>query len=332
MAIYAPATSIVWNFSESSGIEPEKLFRDAGIDPSTRNDPNARVPRKALDRLIAAIYKKTGDITYGVKVVQNVHPSHLGPLGYAWMTSASLAEACQRLERFSRILMDRLRFSHLSAPEGVYVRIDFDKGADIGPMNYLFNMALFVQMVRLNLGNDFKPLKVSMNFIKPIESDTIQSHFQCILEYDAPLNQVLISHEDWQYKLPRVNPELTLMHDEMVIKYLARLKKSDIINQVKTAIFELLGSGNVTAEDIANRLHITSRTLRRRLDEEGASYGDILKDLRQELAMQYIRDDSMAMTEISYLLGFSQPSSLSRALRHWTGKSPTEIRQKALCT
>jgi AraC-like DNA-binding protein len=332
MAIYAPATSIVWNFADSSGIEPEKLFRDAGIDPSTRNDPNARVPRKALDRLIAAIYKKTGDITFGVKVVQNVHPSHLGPLGYAWMTSASLGEACQRLERFSRILMDRLRFSHLCAPEGVYVRIDFDEGADIGPMNYLFNMALFVQMVRLNLGNDFKPLKVSMNFLKPTETDTIQSHFQCILEYDTPLNQILISHEDWQYKLPRVNPELTLMHDEIVIKYLARLEKSDIINQVKTAIFELLGSGDVTAEAIANKLHITSRTLRRRLEEEGASYRGILKDVRQEVATQYIRDDSLALTEISYLLGFSQPSSLSRAIRLWTGKSPTELRQQALFT
>jgi AraC-like DNA-binding protein len=332
MAIYAPATSILWNFAHSCGIEPEKLFRDAGIDPSTRNDPNARVPRKALDCLIAAVYKKTGDITYGIKAVQNVHPSHLGPLGYAWMTSASLGEACQRLERFSRIVMDRLRFSHLSAPEGVYIRVDFDKGADIGPMNYLFNMALFVQMVRLNLGNDFKPLKVCMSFPKPIEPDTIQSHFQCTLDYDAPLNQILISHEDWQYELPRINPELALMHDEIAIRYLARVKQRDIINQVKTAIFELLGSGNVTAEDIAKKLHITPRTLRRRLDEEDASYGGILKDLRQEMAMQYIRDDSMPLTEISYLLGFSQLSSLSRALRLWTGKSPTEIRQEALYT
>jgi len=332
MAIYAPATSIVWNFAHSHGIEPEKLFRDAGIDPSARDDPNARVPRKSLDRLIAAVYKETGDITYGVKAVQNVHPSHLGPLGYAWMTSASLGDACQRLERFSRVVMDRLRFSHLCAEEGVYVRIDFDKGADVGLMNYLFNMALFIQMIRLNLGSDFNPLKVSLNFPKPTESDTIQSHFQCTLEYDAPLNQLLISHKDWQHKLPRVNAELALMHDEIVIRYLSRVKKQDIINQVKAAIFELLGSGNVTAEDIANKLHITSRTLRRRLDEEGASYGGILKDLRQELAMQYIRDASMALTEISYLLGFSQPSSLSRAFRLWTGKSPTEIRQEALCT
>jgi AraC-like DNA-binding protein len=329
MAIYAPTTNIVWNFAQSYGVEPEKLFRDAGIDPSTRNDPNARVPRKALNRLIASVYRETGDITYGVKAVQNLHPSHLGPLGYAWMTSASLGEAYQRLERFSSVLIGRLRFSHLTAPEGVYVRIDFDEGAEIGPLNYLFNLALFVQMVRLNLGNGFKPMKVCMNFPKPVDSDTIHSHFQCTLEYDAPFNQILISHEDWQYKLPRVNPELALMHDEIVHRYLARLKKGDIISQVKTAIFELLGSGNVAAEDIAKKLHITSRTLRRRLDEEGASYGGILKDLRKELAMQYIRDDSIALTEISYLLGFSQPSSLSRAFRLWTGKSPTEIRQAA---
>jgi len=171
-----------------------------------------------------------------------------------------------------------------------------------------------------------------MNFPKPVESDTIHSHFHCPLEYDAPSNQLLISHEDWKYELPRVNPELALMHDEIVIRYLARLDKGDIINQVKTAIFELLASGNIAAEDIAKKLHITSRTLRRRLDDEGVSYGGILKDLRRELAMQYIRDDTITLTEISYLLGFSQPSSLSRAFRLWTGKSPTEIRQEALCT
>jgi AraC-like DNA-binding protein len=187
-------------------------------------------------------------------------------------------------------------------------------------------------MVRLNLGTEFNPLKVFMNFPKPIESDTIQSHFQCFLEYDAPSNQLLINHEDWQYELPRVNSELALMHDEIVIRYMARVNKLDIINQVKTAIFELLGSGKLAAEDISKKLHITSRTLRRRLDEEGVSYSDILKDLRLELAMQYIRDDSMALTEISYMLGFSQPSSLSRAFRIWTGQSPTEMRQNALRT
>ena len=126
MAIYAPATGIVWNFAQSSGLDPAELFRDAGIDPSARNDPNARVPRKVFDRLIASVYRKTGDITYGVAVAQSAHPSHLGPLGYSWMTSASLGEACQRLERFSRIVIDRLRFSHLSAPEGVFVTIEFD--------------------------------------------------------------------------------------------------------------------------------------------------------------------------------------------------------------
>lgn len=332
MAIYAPAVSIVWSTALSQGLEAEKLFRGAGIDPSVRNDPNARVPRKAFNLLIASIYEETGDISFGVKSVQKLHPSHLGPLGYAWMTSASLEDAYQRLERFSRMVIDRLRFSHLSAPEGVFVRVDFDEGADIGPMNYLFNMAMFVQMVRFNLGNDFKPLKTFLNFPAANEPGTIKSHFQCSLEYDAPINQLLISHEDWQFKLPRVNPELALMHDEIVIRYMARVDKQDIVSQVKNAIFELLGSGNVAAEDVAGKLHITTRTLRRRLDDEGASYGNILRDLRQELALQYIRDGSMAMTEIAYMVGFSQPSSLSRALKLWTGQSPTEIRQNTLCT
>ena len=111
MAVYAPMTDLIWKEAQSFGLDSDSLFRQAGIDPSVRNDPNARIPRKALDRLIASVYEETGEITFGVTAVLNIHPSHLGPLGYAWLTSATLEEGCERLERYSRVVADRLPFS-----------------------------------------------------------------------------------------------------------------------------------------------------------------------------------------------------------------------------
>ncbi len=85
----------------------------------------------------------------------------------------------------------------------------------------------------------------------------------------------------------------------------------------------------MTAERIAEQLHLSVRTLRRRLEEEGWSFRGLLSDVRQRLALHYVQDRTLSLTEISYRLGFTQPSSFTRAFRGWTGQSPTEARAAA---
>jgi len=101
----------------------------------------------------------------------------------------------------------------------------------------------------------------------------------------------------------------------------------NILNRAKAAIIDNLGSGDVNETSVAESLHMTPRNMHRKLQKEDSSFKILLTEIRRELAQQYIQDRSKTLTEISFLLGFSEVSSFSRAYKGWTGQPPSEARQ-----
>ena len=115
-----------------------------------------------------------------------------------------------------------------------------------------------------------------------------------------------------------------------MIDYLARLDKNDVVQRVRAAIIDQLPSGKVTDATIASTLNRTDRTLQRQLKKEGTTFKTLLNEIRNELAQNYICDSQLSLTEISFMLGFSELSSFSRAFKRWAGESPVKYRQKTL--
>ena len=109
---------------------------------------------------------------------------------------------------------------------------------------------------------------------------------------------------------------------------LARLDRNDIVRQIEANIVELLPTGDCSRDMIASRLNMSPRSLLNKLEQRNTSYKEILENLRSTLAQQYIEQQDMPITEITFLLGFSDTSSFSRAFRRWTGKSPSDYRAK----
>jgi AraC-like DNA-binding protein len=102
--------------------------------------------------------------------------------------------------------------------------------------------------------------------------------------------------------------------------------EADLISRVKSTIAERLASGTPNEEVIAKAVFTNSRTLIRRLAEKGTNFRKLLAEVRQELAKQYVADPSIPITEISFILGFSDVSAFSRAFKRWTGEAPQAFR------
>ena len=128
-------------------------------------------------------------------------------------------------------------------------------------------------------------------------------------------------------QLTSSNPQLAQINDQVMLNYLADLDKEDIVQQVKVAIIDQLPSGNVTDETISKAVFTSQRSLQRRLSEKGTTFKTILTEVRKDLALKYIHDRKLTLTEISFMLGFSEMSSFSRAFKRWTGESPKEFRK-----
>jgi len=94
-------------------------------------------------------------------------------------------------------------------------------------------------------------------------------------------------------------------------------------------VLDELSSGEGTAEDTAKQLHMSSRTLQRKLAEANTSYLQLVDDTRKDLALRYIEDERRSVTDITFSLGFSQPSAFTRAFKRWTGLSPSDYRTRA---
>ena len=104
----------------------------------------------------------------------------------------------------------------------------------------------------------------------------------------------------------------------------ASLRPLSYIEQVRATLAQHLPDGESTLEQIAGRLSMNARTLRRRLNEEGKDYTQVLDELRRELALAYMRNPYCNPNEVAELLGFSQPSTFTKAFRRWTGRTPAQ--------
>ena len=128
--------------------------------------------------------------------------------------------------------------------------------------------------------------------------------------------------------LPGASPDLAQYNDRIVMDYLEKMDQSDIANRVRKEIVANLATGTLTSLEVARRLHMSSRSMQSKLAEKGTSFQEILDHTRQELASSYMEQSHLAITEIAYLLGFSDASNFTRAFRRWHGVSPREFRSR----
>jgi AraC-like DNA-binding protein len=318
MSVFAPALGALWKQLEGYGIDPDFVFREAGIDPETMYDAGARISREKFETLDLRATELSGDPHFGLKGSEYARPAHLGALGFAWLASSNLRSAFQRLSRYARVIQEKLEVTLHEDDAYFHVRIV----ADIRPLNtkikedgQLANITKFCRMIA---GNDFNPARVCFRQEQPADTGYHYQLFRC---------PVVLNLADVDKRLPGSNAELAKLNEHIVVKYLAHSAKQDTVNQVKAAIIDGLSNGAVTEKSVAGSLYMTPRNMHRKLQKEETSFKQLLTDIRKDLAQQYIQDRSKTLTEISFLLGFSEVSSFSRAFKGWTGVPPSEARQ-----
>jgi AraC-like DNA-binding protein len=326
MTVFAPALNYLWESARDFGLDPDDLFKEAGIDPKLRLDANARVSADQYDLLIWTEKQQSGDDAFAFHLVEHLHPSFMGAMGYSWMTSASLRKAFQRMSRYSRVLMDEA-FLHLEDHgDTLHILIRSAIAVRDPDLREQLHLANAVKLCRMNCGDSFKPSQVLFRQAEPGNPAAYYSFFRCELLFDSDESALVIDSTVADQPLPGFNAQLGSLLEQQIIDYLAKLDKQDIVGRTKSAIFEQLPSGHVTVEEVATELNKSVRTLRRKLREKGTSFKELLTQTRQELAERYIHNNSLSLTEIAFLLGFSDSSSFSRAYRKWTGQSPSEQR------
>ena len=327
MTVFAPALGALWTQLESYGIDPDPLFREQGINPEIMFDSGARISREQYQRLDVKAAELSGDECFGLKGAEFFRPAHLGALGFAWLASSSLRTAFQRLSRYARVINERLSVILEEDDKLFSVSVDAHLPLLQERIREDGQLAAMAKLCRVISGPEFNPAKVQFRHQKPKDTADYYEMFRCPVTFNCERTTMFIPIELMDKRLTGSNDQLAKLNEHIVVKYLAHNEKKDIVNRTKAAIIDGLSSGVVTETLVSDSLHMTPRNLHRKLHKEGTSFKLLLTEIRRELALQYIQDRSKTLTEICFLLGFSEVSSFSRAFKGWTGHPPSEARQ-----
>jgi len=327
LSIYGPGLGTLWRLLESYGIDPREVISEADYSPGGDRRASARVPYAKYDALRAAVAERIGDAQIGLRSAQHLHPSHLGALGYAWMASSSLLDALRRQERYGRMFNEHERLSVEERGELVVVTIATTQESTRRDEVADGNLAGLAALCRFIVGQDFNPDRITLRRSPSDVPGPWYAFFRCPVEFGADADRFVLSRAKATRPLSGSDPRIAALHEEVVLRDLAALDRGDVLNRARVEITEQLPSGRATEASVARALHMSTRTLHRRLRERGETFRSLLSDVRQSLAASYLEDPSLSVTEIGFLLGFSDTSSFARTFRHWFGRSPTEQRR-----
>lgn len=309
-------------------VDPRPLFEQVGIDIREVSRPDKRFQTIRLQALWRLAVEATGDECFGLKLSELTQPSALQGLGFAWLASDTLRDGLKRLVRFSRFVNAVMEIQLVDIDHSVDLVITGpEKWPDFVHAAGDMGMASFLRMCRITAGMSLNPEVVYLQRPKPDCHEAFEALFRAPIYYSATTNRLRFSANELDTPLPTPSPELARINDQAVIDYLARYDRDSTAMQVRSRIIELLPDGTPHQDNIAHAMHLSLRSLQRRLKGEGTSFKGLLEETRRELALHYIRESHRPIGEITYLLGFSEPSNFTRAFRRWTGMAPAEYRE-----
>ena len=313
---------------DMEGIDSRSLFEKAGIPYQSASDPTCRIETHKTTKLYQMALEATQNPAFGLKVASYMLPGSLHALGYSLYTSSTLHDVCRRLERYFRLVSDNAEH-YLREDSDAYCLEIKITNPDVCLETVDALTCYIVQTCRNIYRPNFSPLRIELRRPEPTtHCEDFERFFKAPISFSADNNAIYFDKNDMLAPLPIADSELARRNDEVVIEHLSRLDRSDIVRQVEAKIVGLLPTGDCSKERVASELNMSLTNLYNKLEQKQTSYQEILEQLRSNLARQYIEQKNMPISQITYLLGFSDTSNFSRAFRRWTGQSPSQYRNE----
>jgi AraC-like DNA-binding protein len=313
---------------EAAGCDSAALLAKAGFGPQDFEGPTALCPVANAGRLWELAVEATGDPAFGLKVASHIKHTTFHALSYALSASSTLKEAFERVQRLCHIGSDAVEYELGRCGPEYHVVINTLTELPPEPIDAL--VAAHLRMCRSMLGRDFSPLRVELRRPRPWKIDDFERLLRAPLYFSAAQNRMVFDAGSIERPLEGGNPELARYNDLIALQHLTRIERDDIQGNVREVLLQRLEGCEPSQDEVAERLHMSARTLQRKLAESGTTYKEILDETRRALALAYLSAPQRSVNDVTYLLGFSSGSCFTRAFRRWTGQSPSVWRARVV--
>ena len=321
---------VMVNFAARSGVDAETCLLGTGITTAQLRDADALIAREQEMRLIENLILALPQVpALGFELGLQYNVATFGIWGFALRTSRTLREALERCLRYLPLSTAYCRFWS-QVDEG-----EFALCADPGAIPQHLRQFLLERDTgtAVNLVRELSLSGIRLRGLEyegpaPAHAARIEALCGIAPHYGGARNAIVLRREDAEIPLPMYDAHLARLLDDQCRAQLKRRQVSGVTGQVRQLVLGPLGLV-ASIEDVAQHLVMAPRSLRRKLEEEGTSFRDIVEAERRQLAMQLLQGSQMKLDEIALQLGYGDTASFTRAFRRWLGQAPGEYRKSS---
>jgi AraC-like DNA-binding protein len=304
----------------------DAFWRATDLTPQMIADPEARVSPAQFCVAWAEALRLSGDPALALTIAETIPQGAFGIVEYVCRSAPTLREALAQWVRYLGILDDAVEVALVEEKENVALRVTVESEAP-APASHELCFALVLanarQMTKTNV------IPIATRFSHAASRKRIaryETFFRGKVEFGAKRTELVFSRNDIDSKVTTADANLlAILLEAADAKRKHTVKDPPLTHQVKRALSHALSNDDAQLAGVAKRLGMTARSLQRRLQDEGVSFQTLRDETRRSLADRYL-GEGLSLAEISFLLGFSEPSAFFRAFKRWTGLTPIERR------
>ncbi|WP_454862647.1 AraC family transcriptional regulator [Paraburkholderia fungorum] len=330
--VYAPyKIGAMVEVLQEQGISPEDTLRGTGISPDTIYDAFTLTSlHQYLSVCENAIFLSKDPAT-PFEVGSRLQLSAYGMYGYALLSCLSIRDYFRMAIRYRRLATPPMIAEWKENPATTtWHFVDsfiMDPTPELRQFLIELQFSISVTHIQEIAGRSCQPLRASFTYPEPSYIDIYSRYLDCPCFFNQPHCELTYDSAILEWKPPKAHRITTTLLQDVCDRLIHDQKTS---TGISGSVYSMLMSQTgdfPSMDEVAGKLNITSRTLRRQLEAEGTSFQAIMDDVRRSLATEYLKTTGMSVGNIAMLLGFQDTANFRRALKRWTGKSPRDLRE-----
>jgi AraC-like DNA-binding protein len=328
MSRVAPLPRNLLDCLREGGVDPDALARRLGIEPGRLSTGLDFVQ---LDRFFCAAWEALDDPAFGLRAGCVLRPERFGVVGLVTMSAPTLGVAFERKVRYGRLVWGDAYDLTRRGPRATVRLATVAPPRPYTQSRIDMELASFATFARQFTGVAVVPLQVTLRQGPPVYEARYPEVFGCPIAFAQADDSIAFRTQDLELPLISADHDVDAALLGVAEKRLERIDATGdaLAPRVNQALRRLLRGDEPTLAAVAAELHMSERTLQRRLAEHKLSFSDLLDGVRHEAAQQYLRARHITVDEVAFLLGFATPSSFFRAFKRWTGTTPQGWRMAA---
>lgn len=328
-SIAAMSTLAMVRAAEARSIETSDVLREAGVARDLLEDPDTRLPGSTVLAVWDRLRERCQDPALQLEAPAMLPFGAYRVIDYLVTSSATVGGGVERFARFFGLIAHGVALE-VDRHGGAYrLGLAGAGGRPVPPVYVDYTFAALIRRVRMRSRPGLAVQRVELRAPEPVRIEPYQELYRAPIHFGAPADRLWFDPKEWDAPMDRSDEALVAVleeHARILARHVPR-PDAGFLGEVEKAIAARLPEGGSAAE-VARALHVSVRTLQRKLGEAGTSFRAVSESVRSQLALSYLADPRVSIAEVAFLLGFSDPSSFNRAFRRWAGESPGAWRRR----